>query len=130
MSLRRCTALGLVAVALVAACGGNGSHTTIEASAREWQLSPGSWTVAAGSTVEVDFTNLGNMAHEWTLLAETVNSEAEFDPASVLFTTGTIKPGASYRGTFTVPAAGTYTVGCFIPSHFDQGMRAILRVTE
>ncbi len=123
--------LGLVClILLVAGACGNRDAVTLDVSATEWQFTPGVWSVLAGMTIEVKFTNTGNMTHEWTLVGTIVESEADYDPALVLFTTGLIKPGDTFRGRFTSPAAGTYTVGCFIPSHFDQGMRAVLRVTD
>lgn len=117
-------------ISLVAGgCGEGRDGVTLEVSGREWQFSPGLWSVPAGTTIEVEFTNTGNMSHEWTLVNTTVESEADYDPATVLFTTGVIKPGDTVRASFTSPATGTYTVGCFIPSHFDQGMKATLRVS-
>lgn len=120
----------LVALLLLMAVGCGRDGVTLEVSAREWQFTAGVWSVPAGATVELRFTNTGTMTHEWTLVDATVESETDYDPATVLFTTGLIKPGDTFRGAFVAPAAGSYTVGCFVPSHFDQGMKAVLRVSS
>jgi uncharacterized cupredoxin-like copper-binding protein len=121
----------LIALALVAvtACSGGDGGTAIEATAREWQLGPNVWTVPEGTSVDLDFTNAGSMSHEWTLLDTTTVSESDFDPASVVFTTGIVGPGDRMNGSFPAPPPGTYTVGCFIPGHFDLGMVGTLTVT-
>jgi uncharacterized cupredoxin-like copper-binding protein len=121
-------ALTAVLVALPS-CGSDDGGVVIEAAAREWQFGPNTWTVPAGSVVEILFTNEGDMTHEWTLVDGTISTEAEYDPQAVLFTVGLVAPGDSVTATFPAPPPGTYTVGCFIPGHFGLGMVGTLTVT-
>ncbi len=117
-------ALVIVAIAaLAAACGpgasssggGGGSPATINVTATEFKYDPGTFTVNAGQTVNVSLKNGGSVVHTF-VLKEANNF------------TLTAQPGQTATGTFTAPAAGTYTFFCDQPGHEQAGMKGTLTV--
>ena len=110
---------------VVAGCGGGGS--SIEATTTEYAFNPSAWTVTAGEEVTLTLTNEGAEEHEWALLSEEIESEADFTEDKVIWEMEAAS-GASAQGTFTAPAAGIYQVVCVIPGHFDSGMEGTLTV--
>jgi plastocyanin len=76
----------------------------------------------------MDFTNDGNVEHEWAVMNTEIDSEADFEEDKVLFEVEAIPAGESTSQGFTVDEAGTYQVVCAIESHFDAGMEGTLTV--
>lgn len=124
------TKVALVGAALVlAACGGDGAPaggaadntttvpseaTTVNLGATEFSFEPATITLDAGATVEVVLENVGVVEHDFTL-----------DEGDVLIHANAAETS---RGTFTAPAAGTYTFFCSVPGHREAGMEGTLIV--
>ena len=128
-------AITLMVVAL-GACGSDddssseGASTSIEATATDFQFDPTAWTVPAGEEFTIDFTNDGNVEHEWAVLkaGDDITSEDEFAEEKVLFEVEAIAAGTDTSEAFTVAEAGEYQVICAIETHFDAGMEGTLTV--
>lgn len=131
--MRRTTAAAAVIVALVLLAGGCGDDDDsaggdIEATASEFQFDPDSWTVTAGEEFSIDFTNDGEVEHEWAVLSEEIASEDEFEEDVVLLEVEALPAGESTTESFTIDDAGTYQVICALEGHFDAGMEGSLTV--
>lgn len=127
--------LAVPALMLLGSCGdddeeGEDASTSIEATVTEFQFDPEAWTVPVGKEFSIDFTNGGELQHEWAVikLGEDIESEAEFEEDKVLFEVEALPSGESTTQSFTVDDAGTYQVICAIPTHFDAGMEGRLTV--
>ncbi len=116
----------VVAVAaLVAACGpgagssgggggGGGNAVSYTINATEFKYDPNTITAAPGQTVNITLVNKGTVKHTFVIDATK--------------TTITADVGQSATGSFTAPAAGTYTFYCDQPGHKDAGMTGTLTV--
>lgn len=139
--MRRTTTLAVTmttALLLGTACGDDGATddeaaaaTSIEVTAEEFSFSPTSWTVPAGEEFDVELTNAGEVEHEWAVIkqGEDIEAEDEFAEDKVLFEVEAIPAGESTTESHTVDDAGTYQVICALPGHFDAGMEGTLEVT-
>ncbi|HEV2317144.1 MAG TPA: plastocyanin/azurin family copper-binding protein [Thermoplasmata archaeon] len=85
--------------------------------------------------VEVTVTNVGSLAHTWTLSAladvqpTPTNFTAYFSqhaPAANLQVPAA--SGGTVNGTFTIPGPGVYAFLCMVPGHFANGMNGSLFV--
>jgi plastocyanin len=137
MTMRiRLMILGAVAAVglLAAGCGdddgdggdGGEASTDISSSGTDFAFDPDGWTVPAGEEITIDFTNDGNVEHEWALMNTEIDSEADFEEDKVLFEVEAIPAGESASGTFTVDEPGTYQVICALEGHFEAGMEGTL----
>lgn len=81
----------------------------------EFRFTPDRLTVDRGDRVGIRLQNDGGLEHEFALRDEGVHIHAA--------------PGGSASGAFIAPAPGEYTFGCYIPGHFEVGMRGTLVVT-
>lgn len=84
---------------------------------------PPVWTATAGNNVEVLADNQGALEHNWAVIeAGATIPDAIADRGDVediiLFDLGNIDGGTTGSGTFTAPAAGTYTVICTVAGHY------------
>ncbi len=108
---------------LVAACGGGGGSSSgggsnamsVTVTATEFKFDPATITASAGQSVNVTFKNAGTVQHTF-VIKEANNFKLTADP------------GQTVTGTFTAPAAGTYTYFCDVPGHEDAGMKGTLTV--
>ena len=88
LMIKRVSGIGLVAVAalLVAGCGDDDSSSAdggsasgeIDATATDFEFDPASWTVNAGEEFTIDFTNDGNVGHEWAVIK--LGDDIDSDP--------------------------------------------------
>ena len=127
------TALAVLTVLGLGACGGDDddeSTARIEATAEEYRFDPDSWTVSAGDEFTIEFSNDGELEHEWAVikLGDDLESEEDFEEDKVLFEVEAVPAGESTTETFTVDEAGDYQVICAIEGHFDEGMEGVLTV--
>lgn len=82
----------------------------------EFRFDPDTYEVPAGETVAVVFTNEGDADHEFAIQAVDFHVHAE--------------PGETVRASFVAPdEPGEYEVGCYLPGHYEQGMKGTLVVT-
>ncbi len=81
----------------------------------EYRFTPARIDVGAGERVAIAFLNEGEYAHEFAIDAIAFRLHAE--------------PGESKSGAFIAPSPGEYIVGCYLPGHFESGMKAVLVVT-
>lgn len=80
----------------------------------EFRFTPDRFNVTAGATVGVTFTNRGDTAHEFAILELDLHLHAA--------------SGQTVQGSFTAPAAGEYGFGCYIPGHYEAGMKGTMTV--
>jgi len=122
----------LAALSLVAAaCGddddtsddtsGGGGSTSVTVSGSEFAFDPDSAAAAADTPIEVAFSNVGAVEHNWTILSENISAESDLSEDIVVFTL-TAAPGSSASGSLPGLSAGTYQVVCSIPGHVAAGM--------
>ncbi len=130
-------AIVLGAAVALGACGDDSSEPTsdaavasIDATAQEYEFTPEAWTVPAGESFTIEFTNDGAIEHEWAVLrlGEDIESEADFAEDKVLFEVEAVPAGESETATFTIDEPGTYQVICAIEGHFSEGMEGALSV--
>lgn len=131
MRTRMLLLAGVGAVAILATgCGddggGDGADDAIEATATDFEFEPDDWTVPAGD-FSLELTNDGAVDHEFVIMNEEIDSEADFAEDLVLDEVEA-PPGETVDYDFTVDEAGTYQVLCALEGHFDAGMEGTLTV--
>lgn len=141
----------LVLAALVAAgCANGDSKTTsepamvVKITMLDNKYEPNQVTVPKGREVTFEFTNEGTVAHE----ALVGDEQAQMDHAQEMMSSTstdsgdmggmhhsgadsaiTVKPGKSDSITTTFDKAGTLLIGCHVPLHYEQGMKATVKVS-
>jgi plastocyanin len=106
--------------ALIAACGpgagssGGSNDLNVTINATEFKYDPNTITASAGQKVNITLINKGAVKHTFVLTEANANITADV--------------GQTATGSFTAPAAGTYTFFCDQPGHKDAGMTGILTV--
>jgi nitrite reductase (NO-forming) len=117
--MRRMTIVTAIVLAgMLAGCGGGtessgdvhegpGGPDAVDVAMQDLQFSPDSLDLSAGSTVEVELTNDGGQAHNFTI--------DDLDLSS-----GTIDPGKIVTVTFTVPDGTTQFVCTLHPGMDGQ----------
>ena len=112
----------VVAVLLVAGCGGTGAPAAnapatgareIKVENTEFKFTPSDVTVKAGEKIKLTITNKGTVDHTWVLMAADGKTEV---------TRIDVKVAGTASKEFTAPAAGTYTIVCDIAGHKEAGM--------
>lgn len=93
----------------------------------EWRFGPQDAAITSGRRAVVELRNTGTILHEWTLVAERVESEEELAGAEIL-ATQRVNPGAVTRIELQGVPAGVYAVVCPIPGHIASGMVGTLTV--
>lgn len=91
------------------------STRKISVRGEEFSFSPSSLPLKAGEKVEVTFTNVGSIVHNFVV-------------EGVGVATKTIGPGQTDTVEFTAPASGTYVLFCSVPGHRGKGMEGSLIV--
>jgi plastocyanin len=109
--------------ALIAACGpgasggggGGGSNAlNVTITATEFKYDPNTISASPGQQVNITLVNKGSVKHTFVLTEGNINISAD--------------AGQTATGSFTAPAAGTYTFFCDQPGHKDAGMTGTLTV--
>ena len=95
----------------------------------DYRFAPAALTVKSGTNLELNLSNSGSVVHNWTVLANEITAESEFDENTVLFA-GEALAGAQRAYVFEPSPAGVYQVICTIPTHFSLGMVGTLTVAE
>ena len=126
MYSKRFAVLAIVIVGLavlIAACGpgasggGGGGGTnalSVTITATEFKYDPNTITASPGQQVSITLVNKGSVKHTFVLTEANVTISAD--------------AGQTATGSFTAPAAGTYTFFCDQPGHKDAGMTGTLTV--
>jgi plastocyanin len=116
-------AVGLVAVALLAACGGGGGGAqpagSIKVTMTEWAFSPSTLSVPSGKVVFY-VVNAGTISHDMVIKDSSGTSAGRSD---------LISAGDSFVFTVSSLSAGTYTFICDQPGHEANGMKGTLTAT-
>ena len=118
-------ALGLA----LAGCGSG--EAKVSATATDYKFAPDAWTVPAGQEVTLTLANKGGTKHEWVLLkaGEAVTAPFDADDEDKVFFEVEAEPGETQTATFSAPTeAGTYTIVCGAPGHYELGMKGELTV--
>jgi plastocyanin len=118
----RALAASVLAVALLAGCGGGGSAQpsgSIKVTLTEFKFDPSTVTAPSGKVVFF-VVNAGTTSHDMIITDSSNNRVAGSDLISAWDTS-----------VFTVDsiAAGTYTILCDQPGHEQSGMKGTLTVT-
>lgn len=145
---------GLALVAVLSACGGDADTSAADASSRsgttgievvavgmeDIRFDQTELKVAAGTTVEFQFTNNGKVAHDAYIGDADAQQEHEAEMADMASMGDmgahghgepaiTVQPGGTDSLTYTFDQAGTYEVGCHQPGHYAAGMKITITVT-
>jgi uncharacterized cupredoxin-like copper-binding protein len=145
----------VVSLLLLTSCSGAaatkaGSPRVIAVQIREFGYSPTSITLRANEVVKLELRNTGTLEHEvqtgenaqpgrgfatdalagvdvlvdGASRAAGSDGHAGHDHGQFMLAVG---PGKTASATFTVPSRpGTYEFGCFIPGHYEGGMKGSL----
>lgn len=95
----------------------------VEVVADEYLYLPTVLAIEGVDTVTV--RNDGGLTHTWTVLAESVGTEAEIVPARIL-AEGRVEVGQKTTVDVRDLGPGRYQVVCAIPGHFSAGMEGEL----
>jgi plastocyanin len=121
--VKRALAISLVAIALVAACGGGGGAAqpsgSIKVTLTEYKFDPSSISAPSGKVVFF-LVNGGSVAHDMIIRDSSNNRLAGSE---------LISAGDSFVFTVDNIAAGTYTIFCDQPGHESSGMKGTLTIT-
>jgi plastocyanin len=116
-------AAGLVAVALLAACGGGGGSAqpagSVKVTMTEWAFSPSTLTVPSGKVVFY-VVNGGTISHDIVIRDSSGATVARSELVSA---------GDSFVFTVDSLPAGKYTFICDQPGHEANGMKGNLTAT-
>jgi plastocyanin len=116
-------AVGLVAVALLAACGGGGGSAqpagSIKVTMTEFAFSPSTLSVPSGQVVFY-LVNAGTVSHDLVIKDSSGNTAGRSDLVSA---------GDSVVFTVSNLAAGSYSFACDQPGHEANGMKGTLTAT-
>lgn len=118
-------AVGLVAVALLAACGGSGGSGSsqpsgsIQVTLTEFKFDPSSITHASGNIV-FWLVNSGSTQHDMAIRDST---------GKTLFTSELVSAGDTKEFDVTGIAAGSYVFYCSQPGHEQSGMHGTLTIS-
>ena len=119
----RALALSLVAVAMLAGCGGGGGTSqpagSIKVTMTEFSFTPSSLNAPAGKVVFF-LVNSGSTQHDLAIRDSSNNRIAVSELVSA---------GDSFVFTVDSIPAGTYTFFCTQPGHEASGMKGTLTVT-
>ena len=144
--------IGVLALAALVAAGcSDGDNSTAADDARVVKITmldnryePSEVTVPKGQAVTFEFTNKGTVNHE----ALVGDEQAQADHAEEMKRSAsgghgdmegmehagaegviTVEPGSSDSITTTFDDSGTVLIGCHVPLHYEQGMKATVTVT-
>jgi plastocyanin len=116
-------AVGLVAVALLAACGGGGGSAqpagSVKVTMTEFNFSPSTLSVPSGKVV-LYLVNAGTISHDMVIKDSSGNTSGRSDLVSA---------GDSFVFTLDSLPAGKYSFICDQPGHADNGMKGTLTAT-
>ncbi len=116
----------------------------IEITAGEFFFSPDPIQVRVGEVVTFRVTNVGKVAHDFTIGDKKVQLEHEEEMAEMLAAgamgdeevgeehgdpnTGAMDPGETVEVTWRFTAPGLLEIGCHVPGHYSAGMLVPLEV--
>jgi uncharacterized cupredoxin-like copper-binding protein len=132
--MRARIAIALLALALAPACigGARAEADAVAVGIHHSRFTPVRFSFEAGETVRFVIRNDDPIDHEFILGDRTVQKRHEFGrdrhhhgevPGEV-----SVPAGETRTTTYTFAEAGTLTIGCHLPGHFDYGMKATVRV--
>jgi len=119
----RAAAVGVVAAALIGACGGGSGNAqpsgSIQVTMTEFKFDPSSITHASGNMV-FWLVNSGSTQHDMAIRDTS---------GKTLYTSELVSAGDTLEFDVKGIPAGTYTIFCTQPGHEASGMRGTLTVT-
>jgi uncharacterized cupredoxin-like copper-binding protein len=143
MRFPRLTVIGIIVVALGAACSGPGATPTpglptmVDVTLTDaMRIEPDPLTVPAGVPITFVVRNVGVIDHEFTLGDEARQDDHEqemLEPGAMAHDhsyTIVVKPGQTKELVFTFESAGVSFAGCHIPGHYPAGMKATINVVD
>ena len=135
----------MLLILLLSACGANTSQQeTVEAqqidlAAEDIRYDKAELQGEVNQPIEVQFTNEGSLAHDFTIDDIPLQQEAgagghaehsDDSHGSEADVHLHLESGEEGTTTFTPTEAGTYTYYCTVPGHREAGMEGTLTVTE
>lgn len=96
-------------------------------------ISPGpTFTVKVGTTVTIDFSNVGAMGHNWALVTgkSSGNNNMAFKNSQVASASNPVPHNAKASTTFVASQTGTYYYICQVDGHVNLGMWGFFIVTN
>lgn len=81
----------------------------------DFKFIPDTITAQPGETIKINFTNTGEMPHDFVVRNLNINTKK-------------IKSGETDSIVFTAPSAGDYTFFCSVGQHESMGMKGTLKV--
>lgn len=120
----------LVLAAPLMACGSSGRDAAPEAvtvTLSEFDFGSSRTTFVAGTPYRFVLRNAGTAPHEWAVVPRGAVNEAQ---VLTEVEEDDLPPGATVTAEFTFPRAGEYDFACFVPGHFEAGMKLPVTVTE
>ncbi len=121
----RALALALIALAMLAACGGGGSGQpagSIKVTMTEFKFDPSTISAPSGKVVFY-LVNAGTVSHDMVIRDKSTGARVP-GAASEL-----VSAGDTFVFTVSNLAAGTYTIFCDQPGHESSGMKGTLTAT-
>lgn len=112
-------------------CGSKGVNLSVEMT--DFKFTPDTFTVPAGSTVNLKMHNMGALEHEYVIMVLGTDATVPFDSDDEpnIYWEHELEVGGEETLTFTAPSQpGEYNIVCGIAGHLEAGMRAKLTVTE
>jgi plastocyanin len=120
----RAPAVALLAVVVLAGCGGGGTSAqpagSIKVTMTEWKFDPSTISAPSGKVVFYLVNAGNNISHDMVIRDST---------GKRLATSNLISAGDTSVFTIDTIAAGTYTIFCDQPGHENSGMKGTLTVT-
>ncbi len=123
-------AVFIMALVVLSGCGPKSVDLSVEMT--DFKFDPDTFTVPAGSTVNLEMHNMGSLEHEYVIMIFGKDATIPFDDDDEpnVYWEHELETGEEETVTFTAPSEpGEYNVVCGTAGHLEAGMRATLIVT-
>ncbi len=132
----------LAFILLLAACGGTAgspsggtSPTTVQVTETDFKIDSSVTSFSPGTTYHFVVTNTGKTAHEFMIMPRSEGSMSGMPMGDMdkkaLASISNLNPGETRTLDYTFPssAAGSYPeLACYLPGHYEAGMRQAVTV--
>lgn len=118
----------ILLLAPLLACAGqsdDGGTDEVTVNMSEWAFHTSRTTLTAGTPYRFVLRNTGAVAHEWAVVPRGATDESQL---LIEVEESELPPGAVVTEEFTFSEPGDYDFACFIPGHYEAGMRLAITV--